>query len=1016
MRCIAISAECDPELRQAKKKLFANLVEIEQVEMIKGSMFERVLARRNFSAILVGGGSPCQGNSSLNLRRQGLGDERSWQPLHLRRIVEELQTVAGDLPMFRFLENVASAPDDVIEDYTHLVGGMPIQIDAADWKWVRRRRLFWLAGPSGGISSIHDPTLPEGFTLTAQKQKYLAHKTDNKQWPITPRFEAGFQPVVSCSGARDGKEDLMAPFTQEFFHPTDRVHHASKMAQTRFFQDNRRFPPHAYEASSLLWRDSEWRQPSPSERAKLMGIPTAVLDMIATDNLQHDRTAKLNSAIGNSFHVPSLMLALLLLFQLVDRAKAITVPSSITPAKEKALKNRVMGTVFDDAYMHGSPHTKTSENIAIDMMRMLSGIPVRSNVLTHCVEALTEMDLTSLQVFWVYLCDHGHTGSEAPPCWSAQRQRGLVWASQGTQRAAGSSSRGLDHLIEPGLGKELHIRAAKQLTSPFDVSAPIDRDMHFAIFALTVWRQHLPAWRAQQERILLRVLHLLQPLQASLDMHRVPSSWAVAASRHIAFMAFLTALLHWPDREQPKDYLHGFRVIGELPTTGLFRPIAGIPVDLIEEEFFGPPAVEAVSEILASDPPRDAEDIFNMTKEEIAKNYCTKFYTATEMNNRFGVGGWRPIHRFLVHQSDGKKRLIDDGKRGRHNEWSGLHETIFTIGVDLIPSVAAAVKEQLEDSATDNEDLEWADLFVSTTDLPDAFRGLPVAPSDQRATVIAIWHPEKHQWVFTVMAGCPFGLGSVVIQFNRYPALLVAAARRLLGLLVAAYFDDCVQLDPQSAATDASDLFIRVLDYVGTPPKPTKTYGMASHRVFLGAAVTLVRDGDSTAVVIAPREASRAQLVDDMEEAIRKYRLTPAMAAKMRGRSGWLSCNSFGRIGRLGQAVLKRLQYDRNHHFSQEDVASLHFHMKIVLAVPPRSISLGIVPQNPLLLYTDAEFSPERLPRIGILIFWTRRCGQQDFRCSCLQPWSMTGSRGRRRFFQPRWLPFRSALPSSHSE
>ena len=56
VRCIAISAECDPELRQAKKKLFANLVEIEQVEMIKGSMFERVLARRNFSAILVGWG------------------------------------------------------------------------------------------------------------------------------------------------------------------------------------------------------------------------------------------------------------------------------------------------------------------------------------------------------------------------------------------------------------------------------------------------------------------------------------------------------------------------------------------------------------------------------------------------------------------------------------------------------------------------------------------------------------------------------------------------------------------------------------------------------------------------------------------------------------------------------------------------------------------------------------------------------------------------------------------------
>ena len=130
-------------------------------------------------------------------------------------------------------------------------------------------------------------------------------------------------------------------------------------------------------------------------------------------------------------------------------------------------------------------------------------------------------------------------------------------------------------------------------------------------------------------------------------------------------------------------------------------------------------------------------------------------------------------------------RLIDDGRRGRQNEWAALHETIYTISVDFVPGVAAAVVDGVE-QADAGGDHEWADLLISTADLPDAFRGLPIAPADQRAAVVAIWHPRRADWMFTIMDGCPFGLGAVVVHFNRYPTLLVAVARRLFGLMVAA--------------------------------------------------------------------------------------------------------------------------------------------------------------------------------------------------------------------------------------
>ena len=65
----------------------------------------------------------------------------------------------------------------------------------------------------------------------------------------------------------------MHTFTREFFHPTDRVRQPTPAAAARFFEDDRRFPPAAYEEPSLVWKGSQWRQLLPLERAQIMGVP-----------------------------------------------------------------------------------------------------------------------------------------------------------------------------------------------------------------------------------------------------------------------------------------------------------------------------------------------------------------------------------------------------------------------------------------------------------------------------------------------------------------------------------------------------------------------------------------------------------------------------------------------------------------------------------------------------------------------------------------------------------------------
>lgn len=92
-------------------------------------------------------------------------------------------------------------------------------------------------------------------------------------------------------------------------------------------------------------------------------------------------------------------------------------------------------------------------------------------------------------------------------------------------------------------------------------------------------------------------------------------------------------------------------------------------------------------------------------------------------------------------------------------------------------------------SAPPADTYPWLDLRVGTDDLPDAYRGLPVAPEQMQFSYVAIFVPAAG-WRFTPMFGLAYGLESAVVNFNRFPQFGVAMARRCCLSFCAAYFDD----------------------------------------------------------------------------------------------------------------------------------------------------------------------------------------------------------------------------------
>jgi len=232
-------------------------------------------------------------------------------------------------------------------------------------------------------------------------------------------------------------------------------------------------------------------------------------------------------------------------------------------------------------------------------------------------------------------------------------------------------------------------------------------------------------------------------------------------------------------------------------------------------------ADEVVDALVHSRPPRHAEDILEQTRAEQAKGFCSQLMSRTAVDGLFGRGNWRPLERFQVVQADNKRRMIDNARRTQHNSHTSMSETIFTVSIDFVASVAASLARRLCGQDADPcQALPWLRLRIGTDDLPDAYRGLPVLPAHQRFSVVAIFVPNVG-WRFTLLWGLAFGLESAVVAFNRFPKPGIAISRRCTLALTAAYFDDELAVET-IADSDVSQAGLRLtFQLMGAPPQLT---------------------------------------------------------------------------------------------------------------------------------------------------------------------------------------------------
>ena len=345
------------------------------------------------------------------------------------------------------------------------------------------------------------------------------------------------------------------------------------------------------------------------------------------------------------------------------------------------------------------PGKLTSGDIMGSMQRQLPFSFIPEEVWRRTAEAMKLVPVECFQTFWAFQTLRGKDSDVLPPEWHAQRQRARLFAATGRQRAAGDSKMGLDHILPPGLGPSDHFAEAIRLRSPFQPGGTADDDLVFAAMGIAVWGPQIKIWRQIQHAAMQSAKAAMSELSDVIEANLEPSVAKAAAKKRPAHMAFLSASLRWPDLTQAAGYVQGFPIIGEIPSSGLFRqlqPSGQRELEtVLEEGFFGQAAITAIDQLEARQPSQDAEAIWRCVKSTIAKGSASTPQTRAYFDELYGRGRWRPMPTFLVTQGCGKERVINDGRAGEQNEWSEMLETIFTISVDFLAIAAHEILDAI---------------------------------------------------------------------------------------------------------------------------------------------------------------------------------------------------------------------------------------------------------------------------------------------------------------------------------
>ena len=530
-----------------------------------------------------------------------------------------------------------------------------------------------------------------------------------------------------------------------------------------------------------------------------------------------------------------------------------------------------------------------------------------------------------------------------------------------TQTAAS----GQRSLLPLGLDPVLHFECGQVVESPLAVEPPVPDDLDFALRMCLRLGRGARAWRRRQLNILRAAVDNARGLADMLDLGRSSTSVRVASHVHLGRVDLARFSLCWPDVGLLELAQRGACIVGNIPETHIYRPACVEPTVPLQE--FEQSHGAFVQSLLASTPPPpdQVQIIWEKSEAERQSGTLRGYWTAAGMDSRHGAGRWRPMPRFAVwQQSHSKWRLIDDAKASSTNRTMQATERIHTTSASA--TFAAVRRLRSLHGHPLAGDFE---VRVSTHDLEKAYRQIPVIPEHLRFSIVAIYHPERRQWVFAECDGLAFGLSAAVLGFNRVPSFIVALARRWLAIPLFSFFDDFKVLDVACSSGSATRSFLQLLDWLGYRRDPGKDQMPSADAIFLGAREVYSHLGASDSIWHLPKPGREEQIRQQILQIQRQGRLSVSSAMSLRGKLLHLAETYQGRSGRVPTPHLdERAAADHTTAMSPGIQMELDLYLEMLETCPYRQVPMDPSALPQISLFTDASFhvDAQGVPRARI--------------------------------------------------
>ena len=520
-------------------------------------------------------------------------------------------------------------------------------------------------------------------------------------------------------------------------------------------------------------------------------------------------------------------------------------------------------------------------------------------------------------------------------------------------------------LIPDGLDNpEEHLRRAKRLEHPFDSLNTLKGSHKANIDAISLQGVRINDARYATLQNLKREK---EQLESSQQARNKTISWTareLGSRPNTLLMRQLQDRLNIEDKEVPKLMEEGMGIIGNALCSPFFDPF-DLPPKMSTSEFFGDmhsrslQMIDRVKRMGRAAKPALAKAIFDKTSKEVTGGTMTGPHSLEFIRSKYG-SDFQVVPSFGLEQgTDGagapKYRRIDDHTACGNNLVAHRLQKVPMAMVDYVSVLIRAEASEVS-----------SPLFLATEDMKGAYRQVPLLPAHVRYSVTAVYDPNTDSVGLYLMLGQPFGAGHSVPNFCRVAEWLSRCLQKLYHMVVDHFFDDFFVIEPETTIYSAMTCLKETMALLGFQLDPEKSQQPTQKAAVLGVIFNTNPLQDSALFRVEPKPSRLTHLLAATEAVISENSLSPALAASIVGKFGFLTSTLFGKAGRCCTGAIRHRQY-QSHSFyglTQELVTSLRLMQTFLADTPPREVNVRF--SRPLVMYTDASDVPGRPDRFVV--------------------------------------------------